>query len=282
MHAPRSKLPVTVAIPVKNEEVNLPGCLERLGRFAQIVVIDSGSTDRTRTIAEAAGASVLDFKWDGHYPKKRNWFLLNHAPTTPWVLFLDADEFVTDAFIAELETAIADQAMDGYWLGYTNFFLHRPLRHGVAQRKLALFRVGKALYERIEEADWSSLDMEIHEHAIVAGPVGQIRARIEHHDDRGIIKLIDRHRNYALWEARRTLALYNGPPEAWSKLTDRQRTKYRNLGKWWYAWAYFTWDYIVRLGFLDGHAGFSYAFYKVWYFKTIRHLINERLARPKS
>lgn len=281
MHAPRPTLPVTVAIPVKNEEVNLPGCLDRLGRFHQVVVIDSGSTDRTREIAEAAGAAVLDFHWDGRYPKKRNWFLLNHAPTTPWVLFLDADEFVTDEFVAELETAITDDRMDGYWLGYTNFFLHRPLNHGVAQRKLALFRVGKALYERIEEADWSALDMEIHEHAIVAGPVGQIRARIDHHDDRGIIKLIDRHRNYALWEASRALALYAGPAEAWDKLTDRQRTKYRNLGKWWYAWAYFAWDYFVRLGFLDGHAGFSYAFYKVWYFKTIRLLINERLAEPR-
>ena len=277
MHAMSQKLPVTIAIPVKNEEINLPGCLERLARFAQIVVIDSGSTDNTRQIAEAAGAAYLNFEWDGHYPKKRNWFLLNHAPTTPWVLFLDADEFLTDDFIAELETAIAADGVDGYWLGYTNFFQHRALRHGVPQRKLALFRVGRALYERIEEADWSTLDMEIHEHAIVAGPVGKIHAQIDHHDDRGVIKLIDRHRNYALWEASRVIALIAGPPGNWDKLTDRQRTKYRNLHKWWYAYAYFIWDYVIQLGFLDGHQGFSYAFYKVWYFKTIRLLIRERL-----
>lgn len=281
MQASDFKLPVTVAIPVKNEEVNLPGCLEQLDRFAEVVVIDSGSTDRTRQIAESAGATVLDFPWDGRYPKKRNWFLLNHAPTTPWVLFLDADELVTPAFVAELRQAITKESIAGYWLGYTNYFLHRPLRHGVPQRKLALFRVGKALYERIEEAEWSTLDMEIHEHAIVSGVVGKISARIEHHDDRGLIKFIDRHRSYALWEAKRTLALHRGPPEGWSRLTDRQRTKYRNLAKWWYAWAYFAWDYVIRLGFLDGHAGFLYAFFKLWYFTTIRLLVNEQRVEVK-
>ena len=93
-----SKLPVTAAVPVKNEESNLTKCLERLGRFAEIVVIDSGSTDRTREIAESFGARVVGFSWDGKYPKKRNWFLLNAPPQQPWVLFLDADEFVDDAF----------------------------------------------------------------------------------------------------------------------------------------------------------------------------------------
>ena len=130
MHAMAQKIPVTIAIPVKNEEINLPGCLERLSRFEAVVVIDSSSTDRTRQIADDAGAAYLNFQWDGRYPKKRNWYLLNHAPTTPWVLFLDADEFLTDDFIAELETAIAADDIDGFWLGYTNFFQHRPLLHG--------------------------------------------------------------------------------------------------------------------------------------------------------
>jgi glycosyltransferase involved in cell wall biosynthesis len=66
-----------VAAPVKNEECNLAACLERLSRFAAIVVIDSGSTDRSREIAERFGARVVDFTWDGRYPKQRNWFLLD-------------------------------------------------------------------------------------------------------------------------------------------------------------------------------------------------------------
>ena len=99
----KNNLPVTVAIPVKNEEANLSKCLERLGRFAEIVVIDSGSTDQTREIAKNFGARVVGFSWDGKYPKKRNWFLLNAPPQQPWVLFLDADEFVDDAFCDAVE-----------------------------------------------------------------------------------------------------------------------------------------------------------------------------------
>jgi glycosyltransferase involved in cell wall biosynthesis len=88
-----TRLPVTVAVPIKNEERNLRECLPRLGRFEQVIVIDSSSQDRSREVAETAGAIYLDFRWDGRFPKKRNWFLRTHPPTTPWVLFLDADEF---------------------------------------------------------------------------------------------------------------------------------------------------------------------------------------------
>lgn len=131
---------MTVAIPVKNEEANLAACLARLSRFAEIVVIDSGSTDRTREIAQNFGARIVDFTWDGRYPKKRNWFLLNDPPNQPWVLFLDADEFVDDAFCDALARALERDDRNGYWLTYTNHFLGRPLRHGLVQRKLALCR----------------------------------------------------------------------------------------------------------------------------------------------
>jgi len=108
-------IPLTVCIPVRNEAANLPSCLEALGQdFEKIVVIDSGSTDTTRQIAEAAGASVLDFKWDGKFPKKRNWALRNHSFTTPWVLFLDADERVTPEFVSELRHKLADTKHTGF------------------------------------------------------------------------------------------------------------------------------------------------------------------------
>ena len=271
--APR-RLPVTVAIPVRNEEMNLPRCLARLERFTEVVVIDSRSTDRTREIAEAAGARVVDFAWDGRYPKKRNWFLLNDPPRQPWVLFLDADEFVDEAFCDALEEELRDTTCDGFWITYRNVFLGRELRHGLPQRKLALFRTGRALYERIEEEGWSGLDMEIHEHPIVGGPVGEIAAPIEHRDFKGLAPFLGKHRDYAQWEARRYVAL-QGTPDAWAQFTTRQRFKYRHLAAWWYPWFYFAFTYIARRGFLDGAAGFHYAFFKLWYFQTIRLLIRE-------
>lgn len=274
----RTCLPATVAIPVRNEEANLRACLARLSRFAEIVVIDSGSTDRTRQIAQEFGARVVDFTWDGCYPKKRNWFLLNDPPTQPWVLFLDADEFVDDAFCEAVETAIEDSGYDGYWLTYTNHFLGNPLHHGVVQRKLALFRVGRALYEKIEEEYWSRLDMEIHEHPIVEGAVGVIPVPIDHRDDKGLARFLEKHVDYARWEARRFAKLQDDP-EAWRHFTGRQRFKYRHLMKWWYPAFYFLFSYGVKRGFLDGRAGFHYALYKAWYFRTIALFIREDLAQ---
>lgn len=266
---------MTVAVPVKNEAANLARCLVKLGRFAEVVVIDSGSTDHTVDIAHEHGARVLEFEWDGHYPKKRNWFLLNHPPEQDWVLFLDADEFVDDTFCDALAAELPNSDKSGYWIAYDNYFLGRPLRYGVAQRKMALLRVGKALFEKIEEDGWSQLDMEIHEHPIVDGAVGEISARIEHRDDRGIAHFITKHRDYALWEARR-FARLRDDPTVWETMTDRQRFKYRHFAKWWFPWFYFVITYFAKLGVLDGSQGFHYAAYKAWYFQTIRLLIREQ------
>lgn len=270
------KIPVTVVIPVRNEESNLATCLERLGSFDEVLIVDSCSTDATCQIATDRGLAVIQFEWNGHYPKKRNWVLLNHRFRNDWVLFLDADELVTADFCREVNMAIRQTEYVAFWLRYTNYFLGRPLKHGDPQRKLALFKVGCGLYEKIDEDSWSSLDMEIHEHPVIEGAIGQIEATIDHRDDRGLAKFIDRHKDYALWEAQRTLQIKAAEKYVWDQLTYRQKKKYSNIGKWWFASAYFIWSFIVKRGFLDGSSGFSYAFYKLWYFKTIRHLINER------
>lgn len=273
------KIAVSVVIPVRNEEANLAECLGRLDAFDEVIVVDSASTDATCQIAADHGVRVIQFDWNGRYPKKRNWVLLSQRLRNDWVLFLDADELVTRAFCDEVRQAIEHNQFGGFWLRYTNHFLGRPLKHGDPQRKLALFSVGRGLYEKIDEEAWSGLDMEVHEHPVLDGAVGEVLAPIDHRDDRGIAKFIERHKDYALWETRRTLQLRASGPDIWDQLTERQQKKYRNIDKWWFAWAYFAWSYIVRRGFLDGLAGFSYAFYKAWYFWTIRLLLHERQAR---
>src|SRR5688500_3225696 len=99
-----SPLDLTIALPVRNEERNLPSCLEAIGTdlASRIVIIDSGSTDRTQDIAKEFGVEVVNFEWNGKFPKKRNWFLRNHEIKTKWILFLDADEYLTDAFKTDL------------------------------------------------------------------------------------------------------------------------------------------------------------------------------------
>lgn len=271
----RAPIPISVVVPVKNEEANLARCLTQLSHFDEVIVVDSSSTDRTPQIAQECGATYVNFEWNGRYPKKRNWLLLNYKLRNDWVLFLDADEIVSEAFCVAAEAASRAGTYTGYWLNYTNYFLRKPLRHGLAQRKLALFRVDAGLYEGIPEEGWSKLDMEIHEHPILRGALGEISERIDHNDDRGIGKFIDRHQDYALWEARRFHHLCLSDAAAWSALTPRQKFKYRSLSKWWYPWFYLIYSYVIRMGFLDGAAGFYYSLYKTWYFLSIRLLILE-------
>ena len=297
-----AKLPVTVVIAVKNEERNLPLCLERLSRFSKIVVIDSGSTDQTRAIAEKFGCEFIPFKWDGHYPKKRNWYLLNHHVDTPWVFFLDADEYVTDEFVNELERAIVKTQHAGFWVNYSNYFLGQELKHGVPQLKLPLFKVGAGLYERINEDAWSSLDMEVHEHPVLQGSVGELKSKIDHNDFKGLHSYIAKHNEYSSWEARRYMKLQiagatmrasttatavtetGTTPDVLADsehFTATQRRKYNNLTHWWLAPAYFLYTFVYKLGFLDGRAGYAFARMKAIYFWQIRLKIAELMSKDR-
>jgi glycosyltransferase involved in cell wall biosynthesis len=272
-------IPVTVVVPVKNEAKNLPRCLERLTRFFKVIVVDSGSEDGTADVAASLGAEVVQFRWDGHFPKKRNWFLDNHQLETEWVLFLDADEFISDEFCDEVAKAIATQSHVGYWLTFHNWFLGRFLRHGDPFAKLALLRPDAGRYERIDEDRWSHLDMEIHEHPVLEGSIGTITSPIDHDDRRGLDSYLGKHNEYSSWEAKRYLALGEQGSDAWNALTDRQRSKYSRIEKWWFPLAYFTLSWIVKRGFLDGRAGFVLAELKAQYYYHIQLKVRE--ARKK-
>lgn len=266
-----SRIPVTVMIPVLNEELNLPACLAALGdAFEMVLVVDSGSTDRTGEIADAGGVEVVQFKWDGAFPKKRNWTLRNYSFRTPWVLFLDADERVTPAFIDELRRTLPDTPHAGFQISFANWFMGRPLRHGDPFRKLALFRVGAGEYEQFPENGWSRLDMEVHEHPVLDGTVGVLESPLEHHEFRGIEHYKQKHADYADWEVKRFEWLQTAGIDAWAPLTARQRFKYRHLNAWWLGPFYFAVAYLLKRGFLDGATGFRFAILKWQYFNTIR------------
>src|SRR5262249_41494098 len=268
------QLPITVVLPVKNEAANLSECLATLDGFAELVVVDSASSDRTVEIARAAGAKVLNFQWAGGFPKKRNWVVQTFAFKTAWVLFLDADEKPTLAFKAAVAAALANPDYDGFWLNYRNHFMGRVLHYGLPQRKLALFRVGSGYYERVDDPGWSALDMEVHEHPVLNGLVGEIAEPLEHQDFRGLHHFIGRHNDYSSWEAYRYMALANDSA-VWNRLTPRQTLKYRNLRRWWYAPAYFVMTYFWKRGFLDGGPGLIYSILKFAYFFEIRAKILE-------
>jgi glycosyltransferase involved in cell wall biosynthesis len=271
-------LDLTIVVPVRNEAANLPGCLAAIGSdlARHVVVIDSGSTDATVNIAREAGIEVVNFIWNGQFPKKRNWFLRNHKPSTKWVLFLDADEYLTDDFKQELRTALQDEASPnvGYWLSYSVYFLGKQLKGGYPLRKLALFRVNAGEYERIDEQQWSKLDMEVHEHPILSGGIGVLQSKIDHQDFRGVSHYVAKHNDYAAWEAARFLKTKTVNAD-W---TWKQRLKYRLMQSIWIGPAYFFGSFLVLGGFRDGSRGLAFAILKMAYFTQIYCKIRESRA----
>ncbi len=267
-------LDLTVAIPVKNEEKNLPGCFESIGQTfaAKIVLIDSGSGDNTIEIASEYGADVVHFKWDGKFPKKRNWYLRNYRPTTQWVLFLDADEYLTEDFKNELREKLQAEDKAGYWLSYTVCFMGKKLKGGYPLRKLALFKVGFGEYERIDEDHWSKLDMEVHEHPVIEGDVGIIKSKIDHQDFRSLSSYIIKHNEYSSWEASRVVKLMNGIKrnETW-----KQRLKYKLIRSVFMAPFYFVGSFFFYGGFRDGARGLAFAILKMSYFTQVYCKIKE-------
>jgi glycosyltransferase involved in cell wall biosynthesis len=272
------ELDLTIVIPVKNEESNLQGCLDAIGNdlVKKIVIVDSGSTDNTLKVAKENGIEVINFEWDGKFPKKRNWYLRNHTPDTKWVLFLDADEYLTSKFKVELREKInVDSIFDGYWLKYTRYFMGEKLKGGYPLKKLALFKVGSGEYERIEEDFWSHLDMEIHEHPILNGKIGLLKSEIDHRDFRGVSHYISKHSEYAAWEANRFLDSLKkqGIKSNW---TLKQKIKYKLMTSVLIGPVFFVGSYFIMGGFSDGKRGIAFAILKMSYFNQIYCLIKEK------
>ncbi|MBD2753300.1 glycosyltransferase family 2 protein [Spirosoma validum] len=277
-------LDLTIAVPVRNEEQNLPECLTAIGTdlARQVVVIDSRSTDNTVDVAKSYGAEVIHFDWDGKFPKKRNWYLRNHTPTTKWVMFLDADEVLTEEFKADLrETLQRDENKVGYWLRYTIYFLGKQNKGGYFLHKLALFQVDAGEYERIDEDQWSQLDMEIHEHPVLNGEIGMIRSKIDHKDLRGVSYYVAKHNEYSSWEAARFLKLSKDTQtvQRWSWM---QKVKYGLMQTPLLGPIYFLGSFFLMGGFRDGTRGFAFAILKMAYFTQTYLKIRELKQAEKA
>ena len=270
-----NKIPVTVIVPVKNEEKNLPCFLPLLKDFDEVLVIDSQSTDKTKEIVLSFGYVYINFEWNGHFPKKRNWALRNVPIRNEWVFFVDADEFMTEEFLDNLKVVMKDtRDYVGFQINYRNVFLGKLLKYGIPTRKLALFKKSAGEYEKIEDDDVTGnySGLEIHEHPILSGPIGQIDGYILHKEDKGITSYIQKHNEYSNWEARRFLKIKK---DTYRVFTIRQKVKYAFIDSWWLGVVFFFYNYIWKLGFLDGKEGYIFATLKKHYFTNIKCKIEE-------
>lgn len=271
------KLPITVIVPVRNEEKNLPNMLPLLSDFDEVIVVDSHSTDNTPEIVKSFGYQLVEFDWNGHFPKKRNWTLRNVPIRNEWVFFVDADEYMTPDFMKGLKAAFQDTKDNvGYWIYYTNYFMGRLLKHGDPIHKLALFKKSAGEYERIDAEDddknWGYAGLELHEQPVLAGgTIGTITGKVDHKENRGLEAYIKKHNEFSTWEAVRYLKNTKDKDD----LTFRQKVKYSLMDSWWLSRLYFVYIYVFKLGFLDGRSGYIYAQLKKQYFFNIKAKIDE-------
>ncbi|MFB8791201.1 MAG: glycosyltransferase family 2 protein [Potamolinea sp.] len=264
-----SKIPVSVLIPAKNEEANLPSCLESVKIADEVFVVDSQSSDRSLEIAEKSGANVVQFHFNGRWPKKKNWSLENLPFRNEWVLIVDCDERITPELWEEIAAAIQNPNCDGYYLNRKVFFLGKWIRYGgkYPDWNLRLFKHKQGRYENLNTEEIRNTgDNEVHEHVILEGSVGYLKNDMLHIDFRDIYHWLERHNRYSNWEARVYLNLLNNTDDSGTigaNLFGNAVQRKRFLKKLWVRLPFkptlrFILFYIIRLGFLDGKAGYTY------------------------
>jgi glycosyltransferase involved in cell wall biosynthesis len=257
------KAPVSVIVPVKNEAENLRRCLPALAWADEVYLVDSQSSDATAQVAREHGASVVQFRFNGTYPKKKNWALENLQLRNEWVLIVDADEVVVPELAGEITDRIATNEADGYYLNSKYYFLGRRIRHcGYSECwNLRLFRHRLGRYERMpDHSGGRTGDNEAHEHVELNGRTLRLKHELDHHAYPTIGTWVEKHNRYAVWEAMMYDRFLKEPIPAtigWGKRFKRWlkkvylRLPMRPLVRFIYA-------YVIRLGLLDGKPGFVF------------------------
>ncbi len=278
------KVPVSVLIPVKNEAANLARCLASVSWADQVVVIDSASTDGTQEIARSNGAEVVQFRFSGTWPKKKNWALENVPFRHGWVFILDADEVLPPEAEDEVTAIVSSPsaAYAGYWINRRMMFMGRWMKHAYYPNwNLRLFKHRAGRYEQITDVDTASGDNEVHEHVVVAGPTGFLKCQMDHYAFPSVEVFVEKHNRYSNWEARVELAGRHDDVRLQSRRVAQRRAlkeaarhlPFRPLLR-------FVYVYVWQRGFLDGHEGYYFARLHAFYeFLTIAKTFEMRKGR---
>ena len=226
--------------------------------------MDSQSTDGTVEIAERMGASVVQFEFNGTYPKKKDWSLENLPFRNEWVLIVDADEVVTPELRDEIAAAVGQEEADGYYINFRYQFLGRWIRHcgyyPVWVLRLFKHRLGR--YEKMPVSPGSQTgDNEAHEHVILNGRAGRLRNDMLHYPYPSIAAWVEKHNRYSNWEAELYDRFRSGDRDGSEDLIGRQQRLKRRLKRLYLRLPLrfvfrFLYAYVWKRGFLDGKGGF--------------------------
>jgi glycosyltransferase involved in cell wall biosynthesis len=228
-----SSLAVTVI--TLNEEANIVPCLESATWAAEIVVLDSGSTDRTVELARQFTDRVFSVPWQG-FGKTKNQAIA--AARMPWIFVLDADERITPDLRREIEQIVAaDGPLDGYRVPRRNHFCGRFIKHlgWYPDYSIRLFRKTKGRF----------VEREVHESVEINGQVGTLQHPMLHYtytSSSDFVRRMDRYSTLAAQELRR-----RGKRPWPGELVWRPCLTFLKL-------------YILQRGFLAGRDGYTLAF----------------------
>lgn len=263
---------ISVLILTRNEEKDLPGCLESVSWSDDIHVFDSGSTDATAAIAASAGANlVVGLRhcgreiFGGNEAEHKNWALANIPFKYPWVLHIDADERVTPELAASLREAVQNPEHNvAFRIRRRDFWGRRWLKHvQTSSYYVRLFRPKKMRYERL-----------VNPVSIPDGPVGELAGYLEHYPfSKGMVHWLDRHNSYSTLEAQQIMENTAGQQAFSLKLAffgqdfNQRRFHQKELFYRLPARPFlkFLLLYFGKRGFLDGSAGFRYAMLQTFY-----------------
>jgi glycosyltransferase involved in cell wall biosynthesis len=277
---------LSVIILTFNEEANLPIALESIGPLnARVFVVDSGSSDRTREIATAAGCHVFDHQWE-NYALQLNWAILNLPIDTPWVMRLDADERLTPELTNELANALTTLPRDvsGLEMNRRVYFWGRWIRHGgrYPQWLLRVWRAGLAQCE----------DRWMDEHMVISsGRIVRLKHDFIDENHKGLTFWTDKHNKYADREVRDLLSLARGgdrerPGGQMGRVRWAKDNIYSRGPLFWRAFLYWFWRYFILLGFLDGTPGLVFHFMQAGWYRMLvdakLYEVNRRVPQPVS
>jgi glycosyltransferase involved in cell wall biosynthesis len=272
---------IDVLIPTFNEAGHVAQAVANALQVGAVFVLDSGSTDGTQELARRAGATVVAHPWEG-YARQKNWGLANLPFTGEWVFILDADERFTPALSDELRAAVdGGGRADGYFVNRMMLFMGQRIRHGglYPSWNLRFFRRGRARYE----------DRSVHEHMICDGPTEYLRAHLLHIRRETMSQYLNKHIIYADLESDEWVKQRLGQSSgAKAEALFRHGLRYRQwLRRRVWPWVparpfwRFVYMYDLRLGVLDGRAGWHLAMLMANYEYMISLLYQEKLDRAR-
>lgn len=273
-----------IVVMTRNSAAVLEECLASVRGLGPVWVVDSASTDDTAGIAARHGAQLIPFRWNGQYPKKKQWCLENLPFIGRWVLFLDSDERLTPDIAEAIRAALAapPAGVAAYYLRAEPVFLGQRLRHGRLHEKIALMDRNRAFFPPCAdigaEVGW---EVEGHYQPELDGRAGRLKGRLFHIVGPDLSTAFARHNGYSDWAAaapvgRQMPALRQGEP--WRRRFAKAVLEHSGFA----PLLAFADSYLLRLGFLDGAAGLHYALFRGFYYWQIAVKRRERALMPAA